>query len=72
MRSFLAGGAGGGGGSGAGPAGASFETGVQPGDGQILITTVPGTCVAPIAIAPRFTGCASTPSAPFRKAKLTA
>jgi hypothetical protein len=56
MRSFLAGGAGGGGGSGAGPAGASFETGVQPGDGQILITTVPGTCVAPIAIAPRFTG----------------
>jgi hypothetical protein len=36
--------AGGGGGSGEGPAGSTSENGARPGDGEVRITTVPGSC----------------------------
>ena len=48
----------GGGGSSAGPAGTTFETGVNDGDGEVTITYEPDPvgCPSPVAVAPRFTG----------------
>jgi hypothetical protein len=55
----LNGGGGGGGGSSLGPAGVTFETGVQDGDGVVTITydLAAGGCPpVPVVVAPRFTG----------------
>ena len=49
-------GGGGGGGSGFGPAGTTFETGNQFGDGLVIISYDPALQTCPIAVEPRFTG----------------
>src|SRR5262245_28848046 len=49
-------GGGGGGGSGFGPAGTTFETGNQFGDGLVIISYDPAAQVCPVAVEPTFTG----------------